>query len=314
MKSLFSTFLLASTITAVTQNQALLDLMAQAKVETDLGNYDAAIRALTALTESGDAPPALRAEGLVRLGVARRGAGDLEGAVQAFEKASKGSGMDGDTKALLVQALGGALPANERWADVWPRVSFTVDRSEPKRPTLVVVWPDVPPKQVYSGQPITLDFKDGDIQNVFRLFADLAGLNVVVFPGVRGRVTFKAHSEPWDSCLDRILAANGLAYQAEDNVLLIGRPQQLEPRRPYSGQRMNLDYRDRDLNEGLAEIAASGGAAVVIDPAVGGRITIKLKQVRWDQAFDVVGRLNGLDWRRDGDTLKVFPRKKAESR
>ena len=36
------------------------------------------------------------------------------------------------------------------------------------------------------GTPISLDFKDGDLQDIFRLFADISGLNVVVNPGVRG--------------------------------------------------------------------------------------------------------------------------------
>jgi hypothetical protein len=39
------------------------------------------------------------------------------------------------------------------------------------------------------GTPISLDFKDGDLQDIFRLFADISGLNVVVNPGVSGKVT-----------------------------------------------------------------------------------------------------------------------------
>lgn len=295
------------------QDQKLFDLMAQAKAETDLGHYDAAIRTLTALAEAPDATPALRAEALVRLGVARRGAGDQEGAVQSFERASKAPGLDSETKALLVQAIGGALPGAERWAEIWSRVSFAVDRSDPKRPTLGIVWPDMAQAKAYRGRPINLDLKDGDVQDVFRLFADVSGLNVVVFPGVRGRATFKADNEPWDRCLDHILAANGLAYQWEDNVLWISPPQRLRPQRRYSGQRIDVDWGTRgrapgrDLSEALAELAASGGATVVIDPSVRGNVVLKLNQVRWDQAFDIVVRVNGLDWTRNGDSLKVFP-------
>jgi hypothetical protein len=64
----------------------------------------------------------------------------------------------------------------------------------------------------------------------------------------------------------------------------------------------------------LAELAASGGATVVIDPTVRGNVVLKLNQVRWDQAFDIVVRVNGLDWIREGDSLKVFPRKRSVSR
>jgi hypothetical protein len=41
-------------------------------------------------------------------------------------------------------------------------------------------------EKVYTGHPISLDFKDGDLQDIFRLFADISGLNVVVNPGVSG--------------------------------------------------------------------------------------------------------------------------------
>jgi hypothetical protein len=299
------------------EEQRLLDLMAQAKTETDLGQYEAAIRTLTALAEAPEATPALRAAALVRLGVARRGSGDREGAVQSFERASKAHGLDRETKALLVQAVGGALPGSERWTGIWSQVSFAVDRSDPKRPTLSILWPDRAQARAYKGAPTSVDFEETNLYDVFRLIADVTSLNVVVFPGVRGRATFKGDNEPWDRCLDQVLAANGLAYQWEDNVLWIAPPRHLLQQRRYSGKRIDVDWgtKDRaparDLGEALAELAASGGATAVIDPAVRGNVVMKLNQVRWDHAFDIVARVNGLDWTRDGDSLKVFPEKES---
>jgi tetratricopeptide (TPR) repeat protein len=304
----------ASIAAPATPNQTLLDLMAEGKTETDLGHYGAAIEALTAIVDAPDAPPALRAEALVRLGVARRGSGDFEGALQAFERASKAPGTDSATKALLVQALGGALPGAERWAEVWPAVSFRLDRSEPKRPTLSIIWPDVGETKHYKGQPITLRIEQAELQELFRQIADITGLNVVVFPGVHGRVTAKFEQMPWDRVLDYMLAANGFAYQWEDNVLLVARPQQLPSPRQYTGQRIDVDWGTggrspgRDLRDALAELAAAGKATAVIDPEVRGDVVLKLNQVRWDQALGIVARVNGLDWTREGDTLKVFPR------
>jgi type II secretory pathway component HofQ len=43
---------------------------------------------------------------------------------------------------------------------------------------------------------------------------------------------------------------------------------------------------------------------------VAGHLTLKLNQVRWDQAFDIIVRVNGLDWTQDGKTLRVFPPKR----
>jgi type IV pilus assembly protein PilQ len=78
-------------------------------------------------------------------------------------------------------------------------------------------------EKVYTGHPISLDFKDGDLQDIFRLFADISGLNVVVNPGVSGKVTLKLNEVPWDQALDLILKANGLGYTLEGNVIRIAR-------------------------------------------------------------------------------------------
>lgn len=75
----------------------------------------------------------------------------------------------------------------------------------------------------WTGHPISLDFREGDLQDIFRLFADISGLNVVVNPGISGRVTLKLTEVPWDQALDLILKINGLGYAIEDNVLRIAR-------------------------------------------------------------------------------------------
>jgi type IV pilus secretin PilQ/predicted competence protein len=78
------------------------------------------------------------------------------------------------------------------------------------------------------GTPISLDFKDGDLQDIFRLFADLSGLNVVVNPGVSGKVTLKLNEVPWGRALELILKTNGLGCVLEGNVIRIARLSELE--------------------------------------------------------------------------------------
>lgn len=75
----------------------------------------------------------------------------------------------------------------------------------------------------FTGHPISLDFKDGDLQDIFRLFADISGLNVVVNPGVSGKVTLKLTEVPWDQALDLILKTNSLGYTLDDNVIRIAK-------------------------------------------------------------------------------------------
>ncbi len=83
-----------------------------------------------------------------------------------------------------------------------------------------------PPK--YTGDPITLDFKDGDIVDIFRLFAELSGLNVVINPGVSGKVSLKLTSVPWDQAIDLILKTQGLGSTTENNVIRIARVADLQ--------------------------------------------------------------------------------------
>jgi hypothetical protein len=302
-------------------SRALLDRMTQGKVDTDLGRYEAAIAAFAAVADAKDATPALRTEALVRLGVARRESGDGEGAFHAFESASNDPGLDRDTKALLVRGLGGVLPADERWEKIWSDVSFVPDRSDPREPTLEILWPGVPrPTRAREGTPISLDFQDGDLQDIFRLFADITGLNVVVYPGTQGKASLKVNEEPWPGVLQRILAANGYAYVWNDNILVIGRAEDLPPQRHFTGRRIDVEWGPNadpahpgqgfGLKEALEEIAAAGQARVALAPGVVGRVVLKLDRVRWDQAFDLLARVNGLDWRREGDTLEVFPRRR----
>ena len=305
-------------VAETTASRRLQDLMAEGKTETDLGHADAALRAFTAVVDDAETPPALRAEALVRLGAARRASGDRDGALRAFQEAAKAPGANSETQALLVRALGSPLPGSQRWAEIWSRVTFAEDHSGPNGPSLQVVWPDVPhTTHVYRGRPISLRFKDSDLLDFFRMVADVSSLNVVVFPGVHGRMSIDVTDVPWDRCLDQILAANGYAYQWEDNVVWVSPAQKLLPQRRYTGRRIDVDWgsgrgaasasAERDLKEGLAELAAAGGVGLEIDSAVEGRVTLRLSQVRWDHAFDIVTRVNGLEWTREGSTLKVFP-------
>ena len=78
------------------------------------------------------------------------------------------------------------------------------------------------------GTPISLDFKDGDLQDIFRLFSDISGLNVVVNPGVTGKVTLKLNEVPWGRALELILKTNRLGCVLEDNVIRIARLSDLQ--------------------------------------------------------------------------------------
>jgi type IV pilus assembly protein PilQ len=73
----------------------------------------------------------------------------------------------------------------------------------------------------YTGEPISVNLKDVDLQDFFRLIHEISGLNVVLDPNVKGSLTIVLDDVPWDQALDIVLKNNGLARQLDGNVLRI---------------------------------------------------------------------------------------------
>jgi type IV pilus secretin PilQ/predicted competence protein len=80
----------------------------------------------------------------------------------------------------------------------------------------------------YSGESFTLELKDADLKDFFRLIGDFSGLNVVLDPDVKGNLTIFLKDVPWDQALDVVLKNNGLGKQLEGNILRIATNQSLE--------------------------------------------------------------------------------------
>jgi type IV pilus assembly protein PilQ len=78
-----------------------------------------------------------------------------------------------------------------------------------------------PDEARFAGEPISLDLKDVDLKDFFRLIHEVSGLNVVVDPNVKGTLTIDLNDVPWDQALDIVLRDNSLAEQLQGNVLRI---------------------------------------------------------------------------------------------
>ena len=75
--------------------------------------------------------------------------------------------------------------------------------------------------KVYTGQKITADFQDANIRSVFRLIAEVSGLNIVAGEDVKGLVTMKLNEVPWDQALETILDIQQLGTKAQGNVIVV---------------------------------------------------------------------------------------------
>src|SRR5947199_3314354 len=109
---------------------------------------------------------------------------------------------------------------------------------EPAPPAHVASLPHAPPpaqpvrrEGIFTGQRISLDFKDPDIQNVLRVLADVSGLNIIATDDVKGKVTLLLNDVLWDQALDLVLRSNRLEKTQEGNVVRISTVSRLKEER-----------------------------------------------------------------------------------
>jgi type IV pilus secretin PilQ/predicted competence protein len=87
--------------------------------------------------------------------------------------------------------------------------------------TQIISAAPVTQAQRYTGEPISLELKDADIKDFFRLIGEISGLNIVLDPDIKGSLTIFLNDVPWDQALDVVLKNNSLGKQLDGNVLRI---------------------------------------------------------------------------------------------
>ena len=104
-----------------------------------------------------------------------------------------------------------------------------------------------------------------------------------------------------------------LAYQADNQYVISVKPlskKEAERRKSeftYVGERISLNFQDIEVRAVLQLIADFTGLNLVASDTVSGRITLRLQNVPWDQALDLVLKTKGLDKRQVGNVLMVAP-------
>ncbi|MBM3804248.1 MAG: type IV pilus secretin PilQ, partial [Acidimicrobiia bacterium] len=92
----------------------------------------------------------------------------------------------------------------------------------------VITAVPAPQAPKYSGELISLELKDADLKDFFRLIGEISGLNIVLDPDVKGALTIFLNDVPWDQALDVVLKNNSLGKQLDGNVLRIASNATLE--------------------------------------------------------------------------------------
>ncbi|MBA3581187.1 MAG: type IV pilus secretin PilQ [Gammaproteobacteria bacterium] len=105
-----------------------------------------------------------------------------------------------------------------------------------------------------------------------------------------------------------------LAYQSDDTFTLELKPisredkeKQAKDKFGYTGDRLSLNFQDIEVRSVLQLIADFTNLNVVVSDSVKGNLTLRLKNVPWDQALDIILDAKGLDMRKSGSVLLIAP-------
>jgi type IV pilus assembly protein PilQ len=119
-----------------------------------------------------------------------------------------------------------------------------------------------------------------------------------------------------------VIAAQGdfeqLAYQSDNQYTIEVKPSlkrtAADEKREYTGERLTLNFQDIDVRSVLQLLADTSGQNIVVSDSVTGNLTLRLQNVPWDQALDIVLRTKGLDKRRQDNVIIIGPTEELASR
>ncbi|MDH5619188.1 MAG: type IV pilus secretin PilQ [Gammaproteobacteria bacterium] len=124
-----------------------------------------------------------------------------------------------------------------------------------------------------------------------------------------------------------VISAEGkyeqLAYQSDNEFTIEINPAPEESQaesslfaenKEYEGQRLSLNFQDIETRSVLQLLAETSGKNIVVSDTVQGNVTLRLRNVPWDQALDIVMTTKGLDMRQNGNVIMVAPAEEIAAR
>jgi type IV pilus assembly protein PilQ len=110
-------------------------------------------------------------------------------------------------------------------------------------------------------------------------------------------------------------------YQADTRFIIEVKPIQEDPnklvqgtRGGYKGERLSLNFQNIEVRAVLQVIADFTGLNIITSDTVQGSLTLRLKDVPWDQALDIILQTKGLDMRKNGNVVLIAPREEIALR
>lgn len=109
------------------------------------------------------------------------------------------------------------------------------------------------------------------------------------------------------------------AYQSDDQFVLEVREKKIDPTKltqgpGFSGERLSLNFQNIEVRALLQVIADFTNFNIVTSDTVGGALTLRLKDVPWDQALNIIMEAKGLGMKKNGNVLWIAPREEIDER
>ncbi len=167
-----------------------------------------------------------------------------------------------------------------------------------------------------QGQQIVVDFLNTALPEALRRRLDVSdfGTPVALVSTVQQGSNVRMTIEPrglWEQN----------AYQSDTRFVIEVKPVREDPtrlfqgtRQGFQGERLSLNFQNVDVRSLLQVIADFTNLNVITSDSVGGSITLRLKDVPWDQALDIILQSKGLDMRKNGNVLVVAPREELATK
>jgi type IV pilus assembly protein PilQ len=173
---------------------------------------------------------------------------------------------------------------------------------------------DLPGNQVgvdvrQQGQNIVVDFARTALPEMLRRRLDVGDFGTPV-----RTITATSQGEN----VRMVIEPKGLwehsAYQSDSQLVVEVRPLKEEPNKlsqgtqGYRGEKLSLNFQNVEVRAVLQVIADFTGLNIITSDTVAGNLTLRLKDVPWDQALDIVMQAKGLDMRKNGNVLWIAPK------
>jgi TonB family protein len=227
--------------------------------------------------------------------------------------------IDREGKAIQIKVVNGpgelyhaAVDAVKQWR--WEPMKID-GKARPVKFTVVVNF-DLPKDPEEKTGLMDFYFENARLLDVLKYIAKRVEINIVVDPGINGRVSCQLEQVPWDQGLDWMLQWNGLDMIYKGNVLRVLKAdpankdlKKAMKKKKYTGELMTFNFHNADIIDVLKIISKIAGLTLEIAPGVKGKVTVQLQKIPWDQALDLMLELNGLAWEVKGKVVKVYKKK-----